>query len=343
MIEALAELFGNPRALWLLALVPVAAAAGALAARARRRALGRLAGKQPSARLVPGLWSLGFRLRAGLALAGTVLLVLALARPQWGERTERIVRRGVDVVIELDTSRSMAGEDVRPSRFERARLAVGDLLRRLPGDRIALVPFTQQAALACPLTLDDSAVRLFLDSAEVAMDGGPGTDLARAIRRGTAVFNKAEKKYKVLVLVTDGEDHSGEAEVAAREAHEEGVVVLALAVGTSAGGPIPLRDASGNLLGYHSDPSGRVVTTRRNEALLARVCAAGGGTAFVLGPTGEEVNRIAATIDAMEKKEHEGTLASRREERYGWPLAAALALFAAEPLVPRRRRQRRRG
>ena len=336
MIEALGQIFGAPRALWLLAALPALAGAMALLARRHTRAVTRLGGLQAE-RLVPGRWPASAWIRRGLVLGASFFLVLALARPQWGERTERIVRRGIDVVIALDTSRSMACEDVRPNRFEQARMAVSDLLRRLPGDRVALVPFTEQAAVACPLTLDDSAVRLYLDAAEVTREIAPGTDLARAIRRGTAVFQRAEKKHKALVLVTDGEDHGDETDDAAREAREAGVVVYALAVGTRAGGPIPQRDASGNLTGYHQDEARKVVTTRRDEALLAKICEPSGGQVLVLGPAGEEVGRLADAIGGLEKKDQEGTLAARREERYGWPLAAALALLAAEPLVPRRR------
>src|SRR5262245_63330446 len=169
----MSELFLYPDRLWLVALLPAGLIAVVLSERSRRRALARFSGSMPAPRLAPGLWPGGRIWRAVLGLVAGAFLAVTLARPQWGERSEQIVRRGVDIILALDTSRSMACEDVRPSRFERARLAVSDLLRSRAGDRIALLPFTEQAAVSCPLTLDYGAVRLFLDASEVARDGSP--------------------------------------------------------------------------------------------------------------------------------------------------------------------------
>ncbi|MGH9369016.1 MAG: VWA domain-containing protein [Thermoanaerobaculia bacterium] len=329
------DLFARPEWLWLLAAAPAAALAAGWAATIRGKALRRLIGATSAWRLVPGHWPAGRVWRVTLSLAGGCCLVVAFARPQWGERSEPIVRRGVDIVLALDTSRSMACEDVRPSRFERARLAVGDLLRRRSGDRVALMPFSRDAAVNCPLTLDYGAVRLFLDAAEVAPAGAAGTDMEQAIRAALGTFEKGERKFKVIVLLTDGEDHGGDAADAARRAREEGVSIYALGIGAPAGGPIPLRDERGNPDGYLRDRDGRVVTTRLDLALLQKVCDAGGGRAYQLGGTGAEVGSLSDEIDGLEKKEQKGTLASRREERYRWPLAAAIVLFTGEALVPR--------
>jgi len=332
------EIFANPERLWLLAIVPAGVIAAALAARARRLARARYGGQMDPARLAPGLWPGGWVWRTAAGLAGALFLVLAMARPQWGERVEPVLRRGVDIVVALDTSRSMACEDVKPSRFERARLAVSDLLSTRAGDRVALLPFSQWAGVTCPLTLDYGAVRLFLDAAEIAPEGTQGTDLGKAIRMALQTLGRGERKHKVIVLLTDGEDHAGEAVAEARRAREEGAVIFALAAGGGAGGPIPVRDESGRLLGYHRDREGRVVTTRLDTGTLERVCAEGGGRSFALDAAGAAVGSLAAEIDRLEKKEQKGLLATRREERYRWPLVAAMIFLTAETMLPRRRR-----
>ena len=150
----------------------------------------------------------------------------------------------------------------------------------------------------------------------------PGAAVGVAVFDADTAAERGAKKHKVILLITDGEYHGSDPVGAAREAAREGVVIHALAVGTPTGGPIPVRDAAGSLLGYHRDDSGRVVTTRSDETLLGRVCAETGGVALRLDATGSAVRTIGSRIDAMEKKEQKGTLASRREELFPQILCA---------------------
>jgi Ca-activated chloride channel family protein len=336
------DLFAESGRLWWLWLLLPAVIGWVFVWRKRRRAVQRFVEDGAVEGIAPGYRPSSELWRGALGFTGAALLIVALARPQWGEHSEPVVRWGVDVVIALDGSRSMRCEDVSPSRFERARLVLGELLDSLEGDRVSLVSFSGRAAVACPLTLDYGAVRLFLDAAEPDASSSPGTDISAAIRTGVESFETKERKHKVVIVVTDGEDHEPGAVRAASEARETGVVVHTLGVGTESGGPIPLRDLSGRLVGYHRDPAGSIVTTRLGEKLLAEIARAGGGRSFRLEGTGLAVERLFEEIEGMEKKEHHGTLASRREERYRWPLAAALLLLAAEVLVPRVRGVRER-
>ncbi len=321
---------------WILVLLAALPALGALlwaARRARRRRLARFASHALVPRLAvgdsTGRWVLGVLLK----LAAIGLAIVALARPQWGRKDEPVVRRGVDVVFALDLSASMLAEDVSPNRLEQARAAAGSLLRTLEGDRVGLVVFGGRPATQCPLTLDYGAVRLFLDAAEADFAPGPGTDLGRAIEEASRLFKASERRYKAIVLFTDGEDLEGRGVEAARRAREDGIVIHAVGIGTPAGGPIPLRDDQGPLVGYKKDRQGRVVTTRYDPSSLEKLTLTTDGILLHAGPVGEEGRRIAEAIGGMEKREIASRLATRFEDRYQVPLALALALLAIESLL----------
>jgi len=332
--------FARPMVLWLVLLVPALAALGWGARAARRRRLRRFASESILPRLlVGGSWGREAVL-SSLRLVAIGLVILALARPQWGRRDEPVIRRGVDVVLALDLSASMLAEDVSPNRFEEARAEAASLVASLAGDRVGLVVFGGRAAAPCPLTLDYGAVRLFLDAAEPDFVPSPGSDLGRAIEESTRLFNASERGYKTIVLLTDGEDLESRGAAAAAEARKNGIIVHAIGVGTEAGGPIPLRDEQGTLTGYKKDREGRVVTTRLDAGALEKIAVAADGRFLHAGPAGEEGRRIADVIGKMEKREIASRLATRFEDRYQIPLAAALVLLALEGLWIGRRARR---
>ncbi len=220
--------FAQPWVLVLLAALPALGILLASSQGRRRRRLARFTSLELLPRLALGdstaRWVLGSLLR----LAAIGLAIVALARPQWGRRDEPVVRRGVDVVFALDLSASMLAEDVSPSRLEQARAAAGSLLGTIEGDRVGLVVFGGRPATQCPLTLDYGAVRLFLDAAEADFAPGPGTDLGRAVEEASRLFKASERRYKTIVLFTDGEDLEGRGAEASRRAREEGIVIHAI-------------------------------------------------------------------------------------------------------------------
>lgn len=332
--------FAEPHVLWALAGVPLLAALLALSVARRRRALLALA----EARLLPDLvtsvrteWRVA---RAILACGGVVFLVLALARPQWGMSLDPVMRRGVDVVLAFDVSTSMLAEDVAPSRLAAARSAAARLLDELSGDRVAVVAFAGSAARLCPLTLDHAAAKLFIDALSPDLLSEPGTSMATGLEEVMAVFPDEQRRFKTAVLFGDGEDQTGETDAAVRKAAEAGVVVHTVGVGTRAGGPIPLRDARGQVQGYKEDSAGRVVTTRLQEEALGLVAESTGGLYFPATPGGGEIDKIAERIGEMDQREMKQRLLARYEERFQIPLALALLCFGAELLLPERRRLR---
>lgn len=333
----------DPGALWLLLAVLAAAVLGGVALARRRADLLRAAGPL-AARIAPGAGVARPAARLGLTTLGLALLAVALARPQCGARTEVTRRAGVDVAIVLDASRSMQARDVRPDRLSRAKLEVGALLDQLGGDRVALVVFAGEAFVQCPLTTDTAAARLFLRA--VGPDAIPqqGTGLSSALRAAEQVLDAAEKgaaRSRAVLLVSDGEDHQGGAEDAAAALAAAGIRVHALAIGTPAGAPIPVLDASGNVARHLADRGGEPVLTRLDEAGLAALAARGNGRLFRLDlPAGhpDGLDGFRAELDRMERSELEGRTVVVYEDRYAWAaLPALLCLLGALVLRERAR------
>ncbi len=209
------------------------------------------------------------RQKARLAMLGLAVIgaALALARPQWGFAWEEAHQRGLDIVVAIDTSRSMLADDLRPNRLERAKLAALDLMRLADSDRLGLVPFAGSAFLQCPLTLDAGAFQQNIQALGVGIMPQGGTALAEAIRVAQAAFKDSADNTKVLVLLTDGEDHDGEAVAAAREARRAGMYVFTLGVGTPEGEVLREQDEAGNLT-YVRDAQGEIVKSQDRKSVV---------------------------------------------------------------------------
>jgi Ca-activated chloride channel family protein len=336
--------FMNPELLWLILALPVLALMGWRSAVRRRRRLEWFAGGADHATRFRGEVSVHMRAAKHLLLQfALLLLIVAAARPQWGARLEPVTRKGSDVVIVLDSSLSMAAEDVAPSRLGYAKHAVDSLLRRLVGDRVALVTFAGQATLACPLTPDQAAVRLFLDAVEAESVQVPGTALAEALRLGVRALGPVdpteEERGRTLILFSDGEDHEGGVEEMAAELKREGVALYTVGVGSSRGAPIPLRDRSGVLTGYKKDREDRVVTTRLEESNLELLALETGGRYYRATATEVEVEEIAKRLSTVEGGEFGAVLRTRYEDRFQIPLLLGILALAAEGALGDRRRR----
>ena len=277
-------------------------------------------------------------LRVLLLMGFFALGILALARPQWGARLETIQRRGVDIIAGLDVSYSMNAEDIAPNRLEKAKGQIRRLIERSEGDRIGLVAFSGTAAVQCPLTLDHGATNLFLDIAQTGMIEDPGTSLGAAIETATTAFIAKEKKYKVLVLFTDGEDLEGQVDSAVKKAKEAGVIIYAVGIGTPQGKPIPIRDRNGNVVEYRKDPDGKVVVSSLDERSLASIAVNTGGKYFRATTSGKEIETLYDQISMLEKKELESKLVQNFEDRFQYPLMIAIVFFVAGLLISEKRR-----
>ncbi len=332
--------FENPGFLWLTALI-LAALAGVLtySARRRRQQLATFAEEELSARLLAAHSPARRAIRQTLLLGTVALFGVAMARPQWGEESERLDREGEDTIFVLDTSKSMLVSDVLPNRLERAKLAIQDYLRRHGRGRVGLVVFAGQAFLQCPLTLDYDAFIETLRSADEKTIPVPGSDLARALDEASRAFEKNEGR-RLLVLLSDGEDLEGTAVKEAQELAKEKVTVYTVGVGTAAGGTIEIYDERG-LRAPVTTPSGQPVVSTLDEKTLRSIAEATGGEYQALGAIGEGMDQVRKAVTTSGKKQSAAIVRTRGIDRFHFPLGVAIVALVAESLIGTRRKSRR--
>jgi Ca-activated chloride channel family protein len=336
--EAAQMKFGNISYLLLLWLFPVLVVFYLYAFRRKDRLSRTFCGGAKVWELVPPLSRGRQRTKALLMVLAVLFVVGGLIRPKWGYHWEDIKRVGVDIVVAIDVSESMLAEDIKPSRLERAKREVLDLMGMLEGDRIGLVAFAGTSFIECPLTLDYGAFGMFVDYLDPDLIPVPGTAIADAIKVSLGAFDRRERKSKALILITDGEDHEGEVLEAAKEAKKEGVQIFPIGIGKEEGAPIPAQDGVG---GFKKDSWGDMVLARLDETSLQRMALETGGT-YVRSVTGDmDLERIykEGIREKMEKKELRSTRRKRWEERFQWPVFLGLLVICLEFFLPERRRR----
>ncbi len=278
------------------------------------------------------------RTKAILLIVGLVLIVVALARLQFGTHLELLKREGIDLIVALDVSNSMLARDMKPTRLEKAKQEIESIIDRLKGDRIGLVIFAGEAFIQCPLTLDYASAKFLLRAADNTSVSIQGTSLSAAIEEATKAFNQKEKKYKVLILLTDGEDQTGGAVDMAKEARKEGVKIYTVGIGSPAGEPIPVYDRKGKQIGFKKDSNGEMILTKLDEVTLQKIALETGGKYYHASAGEIELDRIFDDITKLEKKELEGRLVTRYDDRFQWPLLLALFLIVGEFFLPERKK-----
>ncbi len=295
------------------------------------------------ARLLPNL-TIGLsparqKFRLACLIAGVFCLILTLARPQWGYDWEEVKQRGLDIVVAIDTSKSMLARDIAPNRLARAKLATLDLMRLAKTDRLGLVAFAGSAFLQCPLTIDETSFRQSLDALDVNIIPQGGTALAEAIDTALTAF-KEENNYKVLVILTDGEDHDSGALEAAERAAKAGMRIFTIGIGTAEGELLQVQNDKGQT-DFVRDDQGNVVKSRLNETLLQQIAGATEG-GFYLPLRGAKPIELLYErgLAPLPKLEGQEKLVRRYRERFHWPLALAIVLLAFEMVWPETKRTR---
>jgi len=258
-----------------------------------------------------------------------------LARPQWGSEVQQVERRGVQIMLALDVSNSMLAEDIKPNRLARAKLEIVDLMGHLSGDEVGLVIFSGASFIQFPLTFDYATARTFLEYASPDIISRQGTAIADAIDTALAGFDPDRPSQKVIVILTDGENHEGDSVAAARSAAQEDVIIYTIGFGSPAGEPIPQYDSRGNIVGYMQDQRGDVVLSRLDEVSLQQIASETGGQYF-RASGGQAIEGLTAELAGLQKSSIESEFETRKIERFQmFLLVAFLALVAAELLPDR--------
>jgi len=276
------------------------------------------------------------KLRNGLFILGTCFMIISAVGPQIGTKLTELKREGVDLIIALDVSTSMDAVDVKPSRLEKAKYELSRLINSLKGDRIGLVVFAGTAHLHLPLTTDYSAARLFLQSITTELISTQGTDLSSALSLAINQVIEDTDQFKVIVLVSDGEDHQGSIMDLTKEATNMGVMIHTLGIGTSAGGPIPILDDDGNRVEFKKDHDGNIVTTKLNDVVFNEIAYTSGGKYIRVENQANAIIPLLEEIDEMEKREIKAHIFSQYENRYRYFLGLALLCFLVEFFIPTR-------
>ena len=330
--------FANDTILALLLLVPLLIVFFYFAGRWKKTALQRFGNLVLIEQLMPSLSRRRRVWKNSLIIAAVLFIVLALARPQFGTALEEVKRKGVDVFVAMDVSKSMNTRDISPSRLDKARHEVAALIDRLEGDRVGLIAFAGEAFVQCPLTLDYGAAKMFLDVLTPDLIPTPGTNIGKAMALAIQNFEATERKHKVLVLITDGEHHEDDVMPIAEQAEREGIVIYTVGIGSREGQPIPELDEYGNQTGFKKSRSGETIVSKLDELTLEKIALQTGGKYFRATPGAPELDRIYDEISNMEKKELASVKYSQFEERYQVFLLIGLLLLFVEMLIPERRK-----
>ncbi len=310
-----------------------------LAGKKRRKRMEDFADKGLLSELASSLDSGRQRLKFYIILTALIFAVFSLTRPQWGFHWQEIKRKGLDIVIAIDTSKSMLAEDVKPNRLERSKLAVQDFVKNLKGDRTGLIAFSGNAFLQCPLTVDYKGFLLSVNALSTNTIPKGGTSISGAIKEAMRSFEGGLKKYKVLILITDGEDHKGNPEKIAEQAKKEGVKIFSIGIGTGEGELIPVTDEEGNRM-YLKDRQGNVVKSRLDETTLQKIALATGGSYVKASSTEFGLELIyKEKLSKMEKRELKSKMAKQYEERFQLFLLAAVLLLITELFISERRKE----
>ncbi len=334
--------FAYPRALYLLLLLVPFAVLAVYNFRAKGRILREfIAAEAQGTGVVRAGREIDF-FKAALLLAVLALIILALARPQWGERFESTDIRGLEIVFLLDTSASMNAEDLPPSRLDAARSLIVAVVNALRTDMVSLVNFAGSAYVQCPPTLDYEAFKLLALASGPSPEEEQGTDFAKAFALALRLFRGSQASQKLAMLISDGEDQERGWPEAVKELRKRNITVFTVGIGATGGAPIPVRDPEGRTSGWKKDREGAIVKSQLEETTLARIAADCGGQYYRLSdPSG--IAPLVGILRAYERQQLSRKVRSRKVDRFAVPLLLAVLLLAAEMALSDRRIAWRKG
>ena len=321
--------FANPEYLYLLLLLPVIALLFFYSIYRRNKDIRSYGDPQLLKALIPSYASLRNHLTFWLSLTAVMLMVFVLARPQFGAKKETVTTRGVEVVVALDISNSMLADDITPNRLEKAKRLISRIINKSRENKVALIVFAGDAFVQLPITNDFISAKMFLESITPRLIERQGTDIASAINLATKSFTPNEKVGKAIVIITDGENHEGGAEEAARLAAEKGMNVFVLGIGTEKGGRIPLSGKNDFL----RDSDGYVVVTKLNEEMARSIAEAGKGVYITVDNTNNAQTVIDNELDKLAKDDIKTEMYTKYREQFMVIAALAFIVLVIEIIL----------
>ncbi|MBO4659651.1 MAG: VWA domain-containing protein [Prevotella sp.] len=324
--------FESPIYLYLLLLVPVIVVIRYLCSRDKMRKLKRFGDPELLKDMMQDVSKYRPTVKFWLLLAALAMLILAMARPQMGSRLSSEKRQGVEVIICMDISNSMLAEDVVPSRLEKSKLLVENMVDKFVNDKVGLIVYAGDAFVQLPITADYVSAKMFLQNISPSLIASQGTDIATAINMATVSFTQDEKAGKAIIVITDGEDHEGNALEAAKAAKDKGIKVFMLGVGSANGAPIRMSNGD-----YLKDNTGETVITRLNEDMCKQIAEAGSGTYIHVDNTSEAQERLDIEIGKMQKGDISTVVYSEYDEQFQALALIALLLLIIEVCVLERK------
>lgn len=321
--------FQNPQYLWLLWLIAVIIVLFFLAAYVRRRRIDKIGNPKLINLLIPDYSPARRIWKLVLICLSLSSMIIALARPQYGSKLKDVKRQGVEIIVALDVSNSMLAQDIKPNRLENARKFIERIITKLENDRLGMVVFAGDAFVQMPITDDVRSAKLFLSSVSTDMLSVQGTAIGKAIDLASKSFTKDEEISKVILLITDGENHEDDAVEIAKSLKEKGIVIYTVGTGLVGGAPIPSKTGSG----FQKDRSGNVVISTLNEKSLKEIAASTGGVYVRNTNSSEASDKILAEIDKLQKGEVLKKDYSEYDEQFQLFAFIALALLIADIII----------
>ncbi|WP_448908349.1 VWA domain-containing protein [Hoylesella shahii] len=320
--------FEDPIYLWLLLLVPVLVLVALLGHRKRKKQLKAFGDPELLKDLMPDVSAYRPWVKLGLAVFAFALLVVMLARPQMGTKITHEKRNGIEAVIAIDVSNSMMAQDVVPSRLEKSKLLIENLVDHFTHDRIGLVVFAGDAFVQLPITTDYVSAKMFLQNIDPSLVATQGTDIAKALNLSMRSFSQQKDIGKAVIVITDGEDHEGGALEAAKAANDKGVRVFILGIGSTKGSPIPLQEG-----GYLTDRSGQTVLTALNETMCKEIAQAGKGTYIHVDNTNDAQEKLNDELAKLQRADTQAVIYSEYGEQFQAVCIIVIILLIAEILI----------
>lgn len=328
--------FANPQYLWLLTLIPAFVALFALAAVNRRKRLARFGDPETLRELTPDISTGRVKLKFVLFCTAVALIVLAVARPQFGSKLREEKSQGIEMMLAVDVSNSMLAEDFEPNRLERTKYAINKLFDGLKQDRVGLIVFAGEPKVQLPITSDYRMAKAFARRIDPSLVAVQGTSVGKALEQALLSFSgdgktQDEHRSRAVILITDGEDHDGDALSVARRAAEQGIRIYTIGIGTPEGAPIQIDGE------FIRDEGGEMVVSKLNEQMLSEIAHLTGGAYVRATKQDIGLDEIVRSINEMEQSELSTVRFEEFNEQYQYLLLAALALLLAEFLLLDRR------